>query len=505
MTALYQKQQIREIESLVISEKFDDEPGLMNKAGAGAFEVLQSKWPTAQQIIVCCGKGNNAGDGFVLAQRAHEAGLAVTIYTLATLSEYQGTAKAMAQSCVDAGLELIPYDSGLDSRLPVPQRVRGNDVGKHGSDEGEGENDVGNVVIVDAVLGIGIKGEISDSYAAMIQAINASKSPVLAIDVPSGVDVDTGAIYGIAVKADVTITFIALKPGLFTYQAPSYCGEVLYYDLAIPPSCYEKLIPTAELLDWETMKCLLPRRERDTHKGKQGHVLVIGGDYGMGGAVRMAAEAAMRVGAGLVTVATRPEHVSVVNASRPEIMCHEVTKAEDLNPLLEKANVVVIGPGLGQSDWAKMLLERVLSDDHPKVMDADALNLLSENPSTSDQWVLTPHPGEAARLLKSNVQSVQADRFSSAKKLQETYGGVIVLKGVGSIVYSQDNLLKVCPAGNPGMASGGMGDVLSGVIAGLIAQGLTQKEAAELGVLVHAKVFQFFRMSEAIQVKVMNQ
>ena len=459
MPALYQKHQIRELESLVMNEGIDDEWGLMNKAGAAAFQALQARWPLVKQICVYCGKGNNAGDGFVVARLAHEAGFDVTIVTLTSLSEYKAAAFQAAQSCVDAGLELVPYHADLNIKADL---------------------------IVDAILGIGIKGEVSEVYADMIESINLSKALVLAIDVPSGIDVDTGVIYGTAVKADATITFIGLKQGLFTNKAASYCGIVICDALNIPDACFEKVRPSAELLDWDSMKTFLPHRERDAHKGKYGHVLVIGGDYGMGGAVRMAAEAAMRVGAGLVTVATRPEHVSVVNTSRPEIMCHQITKAEDLIPLLKKATVVVIGPGLGKTDWAKMQLELVLSDHHPKVLDADALNLLSENPDHSNDWVLTPHPGEASRLLGSTAQEIQADRFVFAKKLQEKYGGIIVLKGAGSIVFSAKHLPKVCPAGNPGMATGGMGDVLSGVIGGLMAQGISQQVAAELGVLVHA-------------------
>ncbi|MCB1828182.1 MAG: NAD(P)H-hydrate dehydratase [Coxiellaceae bacterium] len=239
-------------------------------------------------------------------------------------------------------------------------------------------------------------------------------------------------------------------------------------------------------LDWEALQRSLPKRDRDAHKGRFGHVLIIGGDYGMGGAVRMAAEAACRAGAGLVSVATRPEHVCVVSTDRPEIMCHQVQKSEDLTPLIEKATVIVIGPGLGKTDWAKMLLEKVLNASQPKLLDADALNLLSNQPKRSNQWVLTPHVGEAARLLDINVNDVQEDRDNTAKHLQEKYGGIIVLKGAGTIVQGPEGESAICTAGNPGMASGGMGDVLSGVIGGLLAQGLPLLKAAELGVLVHA-------------------
>lgn len=246
------------------------------------------------------------------------------------------------------------------------------------------------------------------------------------------------------------------------------------------------LMPTPELMDWKKLRLHLPKRKRSADKSCYGHVLIIGGDYGMGGAVRMAAEGALRVGSGLVTVATRPEHVPIVSTNRPEIMCHQVASSHDLKPLLEKATVVVIGPGLGKTDWAEMLLQTVLAYHHPKLLDADALNLLSKNPQHSDQWVLTPHPGEASRLLDTSIQAIQDDRFISVKSLQEKYGGVIVLKGVGTLVQVENSLPRICPAGNPGMASGGMGDVLSGVIGGLIAQKLPLSLSAEVGVMVHA-------------------
>ena len=282
------------------------------------------------------------------------------------------------------------------------------------------------------------------------------------------------------------MTFIGLKPGLYTSKGPEYCGEVVCDPLAVPANFFERVSPYAELLEWKSIRHLFPRRARTAHKGDYGHVLVVGGDYGMGGAVRMAAEAALRVGAGLVSVATRPEHVSVVNCSCPEIMCHQLERDSDLDPLIKKATTIVAGPGLGKTDWSKALLKKILLTDHLKVLDADALNLLSEQPSQNDNWVLTPHPGEASRLLDVSSQAIQDDRFSAADDIQKRYGGVVVLKGVGTLVKGKDRLYKVCPAGNPGMATGGMGDILSGVIGGLMAQGLSLQDAAEAGVMIHS-------------------
>lgn len=241
-----------------------------------------------------------------------------------------------------------------------------------------------------------------------------------------------------------------------------------------------------QILDWQQIKLLFPKREKDTSKSNYGHVLVIGGDHGMGGAVRMAAEAALRVGAGLVSVATRPEHITLVSGSRPEIMCYPIHALEDLDILMARATTLVIGPGLGKSKWSKELFDKTFNASQPKIIDADGLNLLAEENSSNQNWILTPHPGEAARLLKCNIGEIQHDRVAAVKKLQKQYGGVAVLKGMGTLVQSDDLPPMLCSAGNPGMATGGMGDVLSGVIGGLVAQKLPLSAAAQAGVLIHS-------------------
>jgi len=228
-----------------------------------------------------------------------------------------------------------------------------------------------------------------------------------------------------------------------------------------------------------------PKRPKDAHKGNFGHVLVVGGNKGMCGAARLAAEAAARIGAGLISVATRTEHILAITAARPELMCHGIQTGADLTPLLARATVLLIGPGLGRDAWAQALYQHALASPLPKVVDADALNLLSVKPTRQNNWILTPHPGEAGRLLGCSLATIQADRVLAAKQLQECYQGVVVLKGAGSIVQSSCTSY-LCAAGNPGMASGGMGDVLGGVIAGLLAQGFELEKAASLGTLLHA-------------------
>ncbi|WP_423064097.1 NAD(P)H-hydrate dehydratase [Candidiatus Paracoxiella cheracis] len=458
MTALYQNRQIRELEKFAIDEGIE-EYQLMLAAGNAAFNTLIAHWPEAKRISICCGKGNNGGDGLVVALLAHEYGLEVSVLLMGELSQLKNAAAKAATACQKAGLSLNQFDT--DTQL---------------------QDDL----IVDALLGSGLSGEVGEPYRSAIAAINAAECPVLAIDVPSGIDVDTGSILGCAVKADVTITFIALKRGLYTAQAPACCGEIVCDSIGVSDHLFRKVEHSAELLNWNRIRPMLPKRTRDTHKGSYGHVLVVGGDYGMGGAVRLAAESAARVGAGLVTVATRPEHVPVVSGSRPELICHQVAEAADLEPLLERASVIVVGPGLGKTSWAISLLNRLLESNLPKVLDADSLNLLSHSPRQANDWILTPHPGEAGRLLDIHCKEVQSDRFKAIDEIQQRYGGVVALKGAGTLIKGLGKMIEICPAGNPGMASAGMGDVLSGIIGGLLAQGLKLQDAAEAGVFIHS-------------------
>jgi NAD(P)H-hydrate epimerase len=273
-----------------------------------------------------------------------------------------------------------------------------------------------------------------------------------------------------------------LKQGLFTGYAADYCGEIFYASLAVPDTIFQAV--TSSVV--RVVKIPLPRRDRCSHKGNYGHVLIVGGDWGYSGAARLAGEAALRAGAGLVSVATRTEHAGLMNLNRPELMCHGVETAGQLARLFEKASVVVIGPGLGQSDWAIELFTATLKAQKPLIIDADGLNLLARSPVTNPDWILTPHPGEASRLLSCSTAEIQHDRFASVSALQANYGGIAILKGAGTLIASGDEI-AVSTTGNPGMASGGMGDVLAGVIAALLAQGLSLKNAAQQGVYRHGQ------------------
>ena len=452
---LYRRDQVRELDQRAIYQANISGIELMSRAGHEVFQCLKNKWPAVKSIAVFCGAGNNAGDGFIVAKLALDAGLSVTVYSLTDSQTIKGDALIAYQNYVDAHGVIIPFqDKGL---IDVD-------------------------VIVDALLGIGLDRPVTGLYALAIQTINKSIARVIAVDNPSGLNADTGHVMGFAVKADCTVTFIGLKQGLFTGNAANYCGEISYASLGVPDSIFGGNSPSAS----RVIKKPLPIRDRCSHKGNYGHVLIVGGDFGYSGAVKMAGEAALRVGTGLVSIATRKEHVGLLNLNRPELMCHGVEGAEQLLGLIAKASVIVIGPGLGQSDWSKELFMVTINAQKPLIIDADALNLLALAPFTNAHWILTPHPGEAARLLDCSTLDIQQDRFASASALQDKYKGIVILKGSGTLITSENDC-AVSTTGNPGMASGGMGDALTGIIAGFVAQGLTLKESAQQGVYVHGE------------------
>ncbi len=450
---LYRATQVRELDRIAIQERGIPGFELMRRAGYEVFLSLKKQWPDARSIAVFCGSGNNAGDGYIIADLALAAGLQVCVYTVSDPEKLKGDALTAYQKYCDAKGKVMSFQVG--------QAVNAD-------------------VLVDALLGTGLDRPVTGVYAEAIQILNAHSSPIIAVDIPSGLSADTGNAMGCAVKADCTMTFIGLKQGLFTGQAAEYCGEIYYAQLAVPDDVFSGIKATAT----RVVKTPLPRRDRCAHKGNYGHVLIVGGDLGYSGAARMAGEAALRVGAGLVSMATRPEHSGLMNLGRPELMSHGVETEGQLAALLDKADVVVIGPGLGQSAWAKALFDTAIASGKPMVVDADGLNLLAATPTTKPNWILTPHPGEAARLLSCSTADIQQDRFAAVLSIQSRYGGVAILKGAGTLIASEHQL-AVSNTGNPGMASGGMGDVLAGVIAGLLAQGLSLPGAAQQGVYNH--------------------
>jgi NAD(P)H-hydrate epimerase len=437
---------------------------LMKKAARAALETLLAHWQNPAAITVFCGSGNNGGDGYLLAALAQEKNISAHIIAVGSTEKFTPDTLQAHAYATQNGVTISSWQNNMD----LPSKG----------------------IVVDALLGTGSYGAPHHAYAAAIAAINNSGLPVLALDLPSGVDADTGCAEGVAVVADVTITFVALKRGLFTADAPDFVGAIEYASLGAEESNAQE-DGACERLELTNLLDELPPRQRTAHKGLFGHVMVIGGDNGMGGAVLLAAEAAARCGAGLVSAATRPEHVPAVLARCPEIMVSGVNSGQALEPLLAKPTVLVVGPGLGRSAWSEQMLQQATLSELPLVLDADALNMLAEGrvvrEPRRDNWVLTPHPAEAARLLNITTADVQRDRFAAVRALQQRYGGAIVLKGAGTLVCGASGVIGVCTGGNPGMASGGMGDVLAGIIGSLLAQDLEPETAAQLGVCLHAE------------------
>ena len=451
--ALYDVASLRALEQRA-SKALGGDFVLMRRAGEAAWRDLLGRWPAAQRLVVVCGPGNNGGDGYLLAAHAARSGRSVHVVRSGT--PRSALAQRADAECRDAGCDVEEFDGALPA----------------------GD------VLVDALFGIGLTRAPDGDAARLVDAMNAFDGHVLAIDVPSGIDADTGHVPGTAVRATRTLQMLAAHRGLATGAALDHLGERAVATLDVER---DVISPAAESCCPIDLSHWLRPRPRNSHKGLYGHVLCVGGDHGSGGAISLCAEAALRAGAGLVGVATRAEHIAPLLARRPELMPRVIADAADFDVAIARATLLALGPGLGKGDWGRELLARALDTDLPMVIDADALNLIAEQPrALRPDTVLTPHPGEAARLLDSDTRAVQADRFAAAAALVARFGCVVVLKGAGTIVAAPDAMPRVIQAGNAGMASGGMGDVLTGVIAALRAQGLSPFDAASAGALLHA-------------------
>jgi hydroxyethylthiazole kinase-like uncharacterized protein yjeF len=474
--ALYTAEQVSRLERRAKTDFAVDGYDLMVRAGEAAFSSIISQWPAVRQLIILCGGGNNGGDGLVVARLAKQHDIEVQIVMLADVANLSGEAKKAADDVLASELTILTADQ---VEWPI------------GSD---GPTISCEVIIVDALLGSGLNGELTPPYESLIHQANNSGLPVLAIDVPSGLNATTGVVGNSAILADVTLTMIEYKQGLFTGAGPSHCGDIRLAPLSLPNELRKLETGSSQLESWAELS-QLPRfraRDIDHHKGHYGHVLIVGGDLGCGGAISLATGAALRSGAGLVSVATRPEHVTGVISRFPEAMVHGVKSGQDLQMLLDRADAIVVGPGLGQSYWGEQLLQQVMAVHTPVILDADALNILAKgrikHNLTDRISVITPHPGEAIRLLGLANGHIETDsnlnRFDVVKDLVHLYSSSVVLKGVGSLICTQlergsddgaGDLISICSDGNAGMASGGMGDVLSGIVGSLMAQSVNAK------------------------------
>lgn len=475
---LYRAAQIQQLDRVVIEEFSITGFRLMQAAGAAAFNALLEQWPRAKRLLVFTGAGKNGGDGYIVAGLAKDFGMMVEIIQVGERAKCTGDAK---QAFEWAEKQQVTMTSFADFQQ-------------------QESVDYSHTIMVDALLGTGLNREVTGEYKLAIERINNAGYPVLAIDIPSGLNADTGRAMGAAVNADLTVTFIGLKQGLLTGQGRDFVGILIFNDLDVPDEVYShdsSPSPAAQRIDINYASKFLASRPHSSHKGDYGHVVIVGGNYGYGGAALMAAEAAQRSGAGLVSVITRSAHRPAFLGKLPEIMMFGTEDEEaPVDELLARASVIVIGPGLGRSEWSRTLLQLALSKQVsagiPLVVDADGLNLLSERSDSKvvikrDNWILTPHAGEAARLLGSTVADVQADRFAAVTELYNRWGGCCLLKGSGSLIAAPNEELFLCTEGNAGMASGGLGDVLSGVIAGLVAQKLTLPQSLCCAVCIHGE------------------
>jgi len=433
---------------------------LMQRAARAALELALARYPEARRWAIVCGGGNNGGDGYALARLAAGQGIRARAVSLVPTESLEGDAATACRDFMQAGGSAEAWTGVLDPDAEL---------------------------VVDAMLGSGLTRSVEGSFAAAVAEVCRHPAPVVALDIPSGISGDTGEIMGCAVRADDTITFVGLKIGLFLADAPDFVGRLSFADLDIPAACRASVPPLLCRISDEAMRDTLAPRRWNAHKGDFGHLLLVGGGRGMPGAIRLGGDAALRTGAGRVSIATHPAHASVVAAGRPELMCHGIESASELKPLLDRVSAVAIGPGLGTDAWARELLDTVLASGLPAVVDADGLNLLVAKPLKRDHWILTPHPGEAARLLGCSTTAIQEDRLRAVTELKRRFGGTAVLKGAGTLVAAEAGPPWLCTAGNPGMAAPGMGDLLTGVIGSLLAQGATLENAAVTGVQVHGR------------------
>ncbi len=456
---LYDPDSIYSMDKAAVDRDGLSEVELMYRAGSRVLREINQRWPELSAITVFAGAGNNGGDAFVIAILAKQNNLDVQCIVKGDLAR---------QSNASAHYRRLWQQAGGDIEIWQQQLIKGE-------------------LIVDGLLGIGLKRDLDVHWQLLINEINLSDAPKVAIDIPSGLNARTGVAQSVAVEAEITVTFIGRKVGQVLADGPDYCGELIFDDLGISTSTRESQKPALEEINQSNL-CLPLKRKRNSHKNHYGHVLIIGGDKGMVGAASLAAQAALRAGAGMVSVLVHPECVHSLAAS-PELMVQSWNEIEDK---MAQASVVVVGPGLGQTDAAKSCLTGISTTTLPLVVDASALTSEFMQSIISQKVVITPHPGEAATLLSGPTGSIQTDRLAASEQLCNLYPVVSVLKGSGTIVREAGEIPAINLCGNPGMASAGMGDVLAGMIGAYIGQGLSVFDGAKAGVYIHARCAELY-------------
>lgn len=474
--------QMRELDRRTIQEAGVSGKTLMERAGAGVVSAMEETFGSlkGKTVTVFCGKGNNGGDGFVVARLLRQRRSDVRVCLLAQARDLKGDAKLMHQRFIKGG--------GRSKVLSAPSTDHVQQLGRNSH------------VLVDALLGTGTSSPVTGPYHEAIQAINASGAPIVAVDLPSGIDADTGETLGTAVQADLTVTFGNPKLGLFLGTGIDHAGRLHCVDIGIPSQYVEDLRLPIELLTPAMIRPWLPKRRASSHKGTFGHAGIIAGSSGKSGAATLAAKAALRAGAGLVTVATPSSVQAIVASGTPEVMTVPLPETIDhtlsrqalplMQTFLQSRSATGIGPGLStQAETVDVVRTLIAQCDRPLVIDADALNalvgqtnLLRSRPISP---ILTPHPGEMARLLEESTADVNRNRLEVARDFAHTHSSIVVLKGARTIMAHPDGATSISPTGNPGMATAGTGDVLTGILAGLLAQGVAPWEAAQSGVFLH--------------------
>jgi len=491
---LYKVDSVVQLEQVAINQYGIPAYDLMKRAGKAVFDVIQANYSQNKVVLVLCGAGNNAGDGYVVAKLAKAAGYDVHVISLIDPDTLKNEAQLAYQDWVNhEGSTVTDIAGETELAKQLASLLTDADI------------------IIDALLGTGLKRDVSLRWAEWITTVNQSAKQVISVDIPSGLMADTGAIAGVAIKADITVCFIGLKQGMFTAQGNDVCGEIIFNDLALPDDVYTHIEPDARLIQGINYS-LLPKRKASSHKGCFGHVLIAGGNNGMPGAVILAARAALRSGAGLVTVITVPQHIDAISTAVPEAMI-KTCDIGSIDALFNESFIsdvthVAIGMGLGQDEWSLHLLQHCMRLHKPMLIDADALNLIAGHDFTEIKQlaalplVITPHPGEAGRLLsktkKFSSKDVQLNRYDAINKLHAFFSDsetcTVILKGSGTLIFNGQTM-KVCKLGNAAMAAPGMGDVLSGIIIALMAQNIKLTatiDIAELAVCLHAAAAEWF-------------
>ncbi|WP_281710550.1 NAD(P)H-hydrate dehydratase [Anaerobiospirillum succiniciproducens] len=448
---------------------------LMEKAGRTVFEQMLSVNTHPKMVYVLVGKGNNGGDGYIVAAYLHKSRIPYRLFAIGVPKQDAEAYIAYSYFCKIGGK--------AEFELPDPDE--------------EAERGYSPDIVIDALLGTGLESPPRDEMGKWIDFINNTRAYIISVDIPSGINADTGQVYTECVNANKTICMLGLKPGLVTGDAVDYVGEILVFNLGIDVNSFHGKYSAIDtdgasylpifVTTYEDIIADLPMRSISSHKGDSGRLLIIGGDKGYGGAIHICGLAAARTGAGLIKVATDEENIISLHATRPELMTVNFRDYAAVKEAIDWADAIAIGPGLGTGSNAEKLLDLVTASNKPCIADADALTIMAKQGMTySKRMVLTPHPGEAARLLATTNDKINEDRYHAVYILQQRCGGVVLLKGAGTLICDGKSIIVV-HEGSPAMASGGMGDLLTGIIASLRAQGLTLMQSTVAGACVHGR------------------